>query len=180
MSRFTLEQHQHYMTLAMLQARLAWQAGEIPVGAVIVDSTGAVAGQGHNRTLTGHDPTAHAEIMALREAGQTLGTYRLLGTTLYVTLEPCCMCAGAMIHSRIETLVYAAPDPKTGACGSVFNVLGDERHNHRVEIIGGVMEEECRELLQSFFRMRRAMHKQGRDYLKERGLSRDWQQRLKP
>lgn len=127
---------------------------EVPVGAVLVRD-GEVVGEGWNRNLTLHDPTAHAEILAMRAAGTRLGNHRLGGTTLYVTLEPCVMCAMAMIHARIERLVYAAADPKTGAAGGRFDTLLSDQHNHRVEVVGGVLAEESASLLREFFRARR-------------------------
>lgn len=132
----------------------AEQRGEVPVGAVVVIGEAIVA-EGGNRCITDHDPSAHAEIVALRAAGRQLGNYRLPGATLYVTLEPCVMCAGAMIHARVERVVYAATDPKTGAAGSVFDTLISERHNHRVAVRGGVLAEEAGELLRDFFGARR-------------------------
>jgi tRNA(Arg) A34 adenosine deaminase TadA len=127
---------------------------EVPVGAVLVLG-GEVIGEGWNRNLTLHDPTAHAEILAMRMAGMRLGNHRLCDTTLYVTLEPCVMCAMAMIHARIARLVYAAPDPKTGAAGGRFDTLLSPQHNHRVELVGGVLAEESAVLLREFFRARR-------------------------
>jgi len=127
---------------------------EVPVGAVLVRD-GEVVGEGWNRNLTLHDPTAHAEILAMRAAGALLGNHRLGGTTLYVTLEPCVMCAMAMVHARIERLVYAAADPKTGAAGGRFDTLLSDQHNHRVEVVGGVLAEESASLLREFFRARR-------------------------
>ena len=128
---------------------------EIPVGAVLVDPGGHAAGEGWNRNIGDHDPSAHAEIVALREAGRALGNHRLLGCTLYVTLEPCAMCAMAMVHARIARLVYAAGDPKTGAAGSVFDLLADPRHNHRVEVVGGVLAAEAGMRLRDYFRRKR-------------------------
>jgi tRNA(adenine34) deaminase len=128
---------------------------EIPVGAILVDAAGEVIGEGWNRNIADHDPTAHAEIMALRAAGRRLGNHRLLGCTLYVTLEPCAMCAMAMVHARIARLVYAARDPKTGAAGSVFDLLADPRHNHRVEVQGGVLADEAGTRLTNYFRRKR-------------------------
>ena len=142
---------QHALTLAG-HARDA--EGEIPVGAVLVRD-GEVIGEGWNRNITLHDPTAHAEIVAMRAAGAKLGNHRLIGTTLYVTLEPCAMCAMALIHARVARVVYAADDPKTGAAGSVFDTLISERHNHRVEVVGGLLAEESSQLLRDFFRQRR-------------------------
>jgi tRNA(adenine34) deaminase len=128
--------------------------GEVPVGAVLV-LNGEMVGEGWNRNITLHDPTAHAEIQALRDAGRRVGNYRFPGATLYVTLEPCVMCAGAMIHARIGRVVYAATDPKTGADGSAFDLLQHERHNHRPSVHRGVLANEASELLSRFFRSRR-------------------------
>ena len=128
---------------------------EIPVGAVLVSAEGVVLGEGWNRNITECDPTAHAEIVAMRQAGTTLDNHRLLGATLYVTLEPCAMCAMAMVHARIARLVYAAADPKTGAAGSVFDLLLDPRHNHRVDVQGGLLAEEAGQRLTSYFRRKR-------------------------
>lgn len=128
---------------------------EIPVGAVLVDAAGRLLAEGWNRNITENDPTAHAEVVAMRQAGLRLGNHRLGGCTLYVTLEPCAMCAMAMVHARIARVVYAAADPKTGACGSVFDLLADPRHNHRVEVRGGVMDEAAGERLRGYFRRKR-------------------------
>lgn len=128
---------------------------EIPVGAVVVDSEGKVIGQGWNRNISEHDPSAHAEIVAMRRAGKALGNHRLIGCTLYVTLEPCAMCAMAMIHARLARVVFAAFDPKTGAAGSVFNLLADPRHNHRIEVTGGVLADEAGQRLREYFRGKR-------------------------
>jgi tRNA(adenine34) deaminase len=143
-----------FMTRALELARLAEAAGEVPVGAVIVKD-GRVVAEGWNRPIGSCDPTAHAEIVALRAAGLALGTYRLTETTLYVTLEPCAMCASAMVHARVKRLVYAAADPRAGAAGSVFNIVQHPALNHRIECTGGVLEEECGSLLRSFFVARR-------------------------
>ncbi len=143
-----------FMARALELAREAERAGEVPVGAVIVKD-GAIVGEGWNRPISTSDPTAHAEIIALRAAAQTLGSYRLLDTTLYVTLEPCAMCAGAMVHSRVKRLVYAATDPRAGAAGSVFNIVNHPALNHRLECEGGLMAEECGSLLRAFFMARR-------------------------
>ena len=144
----------HFMRRALALAQEAERQGEVPVGAVVV-LEGEIVGEGFNAPISEHDPTAHAEIRALRAAARRLGNYRLPGTTLYVTLEPCVMCAGAMIHARIQRLVYGARDPKTGAAGSVFHIADSEQHNHRLAITGGVLADESAELLQSFFRARR-------------------------
>lgn len=128
---------------------------EIPVGAVLIDAQGQVLGEGLNRNISDHDPSAHAEIGALREAGRRIGNHRLVGTTLYVTLEPCAMCAMALVHARVARVVYGASDPKTGACGSVFDLLADPRHNHRIQVRGGVMAEEAGRRLTNYFRAKR-------------------------
>jgi tRNA(adenine34) deaminase len=138
-----------------LADRAEHQDDEIPVGALVVDAEGNVLGEGWNRNISEHDPSAHAEIMAMRQAGRALRNHRLVGCTLYVTLEPCAMCAMAMIHARIARLVYAATDPKTGAAGSVFDLLSDPRHNHRVEVVGGVMADEAGARLTNYFRRKR-------------------------
>jgi tRNA(adenine34) deaminase len=147
-----------YLRAAIAEARAAELAGEIPIGAVIVHR-GEIIARGQNRVLREHDPTAHAEIVALRHAGRALENYRLLdrdeGCTLYVTLEPCAMCAGAILHARIARLVYAAPDPKAGACGSVLSVMNHPQLNHRVEVVSGLLADECGSLLTNFFRARR-------------------------
>ncbi|MDR3753632.1 MAG: tRNA adenosine(34) deaminase TadA [Terracidiphilus sp.] len=142
------------MQAALAEARLAAEAGEVPIGAVLVRE-GAIVARGQNRVLRGVDPTAHAEIVTLRAAGLALGNYRLAGCTLYVTLEPCAMCAGAMIHARIDRLVFAAADPKAGACGSVLEVLNHPQLNHHIQVEQGIGAEESAELLRSFFRDRR-------------------------
>ncbi len=139
---------------ALEEARRAAELGEVPIGAVVVRE-GEIVGRGGNRTVTLQDPTAHAEILAFREAAGRLGSWRLLGATLYVTLEPCAMCAGACVLARIERLVFGPHDPKAGMCGSLANLVQDERLNHRVEIVRGVRDEECAELLREFFRARR-------------------------
>ncbi|MBB5208577.1 tRNA adenosine(34) deaminase TadA [Chiayiivirga flava] len=138
-----------------LAARAEAQFDEIPVGAVLVGADGALLAEGHNRTIGDHDPTAHAEIVALRAAGQALHNYRLVGTTLYVTLEPCAMCAMALVHARVARVVYAAPDPKTGAAGSVFDLLGSPRHNHRIRIDAGLLGDEAGARLTAYFRRKR-------------------------
>ncbi len=144
-----------FLRLALAQARLAAEAGEVPVGAVLVGPDGAILAHGQNRVLRDSNPTAHAEMVALRAAGKVLANYRLEGCTLYVTLEPCAMCAGAMIHARIARLVYGAADPKAGAAGSVLSVLNHPQLNHQMQVQSGVLAEECGELLRSFFRQRR-------------------------
>ncbi len=144
-----------YMRLALDQARLAYAAGEVPVGAVVVDGQGQVLGAGYNRTLLDADPTAHAEVVALRAAARQLGNYRLPGLALYVTLEPCVMCIGAMLHARLARVVYGAHDPKTGACGSVLDVGAVAQLNHHTTVSGGVLAQPCADLLRAFFRERR-------------------------
>lgn len=138
-----------------LGLRAQVQDDEIPVGAVVVSADGELLGEGWNRNITENDPTAHAEVVAMRAAGAKLDNYRLLGATLYVTLEPCAMCAMAMVHARISRVVYGASDPKTGAAGSVFDLLADPRHNHRVEVQGGVLAEEAGQRLTNYFRAKR-------------------------
>ncbi|AVR05464.1 tRNA adenosine(34) deaminase TadA [Pluralibacter gergoviae] len=152
------EQHEYWMRHALTLARRAWDEGEVPVGAVLVHE-GNVIGEGWNRPIGRHDPTAHAEIMALRQGGAVLQNYRLINATLYVTLEPCVMCAGAMVHSRIARLVFGARDAKTGAAGSLMDVLHHPGMNHRVEITEGVLGAECASLLSDFFRQRREQKK---------------------
>lgn len=143
------------MDAALAEARQAAEAGEVPIGAVMVYQ-GTIIARGQNRVLRDNDPTAHAEIIALRAAAAAIGNYRLNGCTLYVTLEPCAMCAGAMIHARLDRLVFAAADPKTGACGSVLSVLNHPLLNHRMQMEQGIGADESAELLRGFFRERRA------------------------
>lgn len=143
------------MQLALEQAMLAEQAGEVPVGAIVVDASGQLIGAGYNLTISQHDATAHAEVMALRAAGQQVGNYRLPGATLYVTLEPCAMCMGAMLHARLSRVVYGAFDPKTGACGSVIDLPAVSRLNHQTVVEGGVLAESCGDVLRHFFRRKR-------------------------
>jgi tRNA(adenine34) deaminase len=145
---------ERWMREALVLARLAQERGEVPVGAVVVRE-GAIVGRGGNAPVAAHDPTAHAEIAALRDAARALGNYRLPDCELYVTLEPCAMCAGAIMHARIRRLVFGASDPKTGACGSVVDLFADRRLNHHATIVGGVAAEECGALLSSFFATRR-------------------------
>ena len=146
--------HERFMRRALVEAHRAREAGEVPVGAVVV-SDGVVVGTGFNRPIGAQDPTAHAEIVALGAAGQALGNYRLTGTTLYVTVEPCLMCVGAIVHARVATVVYGVDDPKGGAVRSLLDV-GSLPLNHRFEAVEGVLADECRELLQGFFREKRA------------------------
>jgi len=146
---------ERWMQHALSLAERARSEGEVPVGAVLVNQDAIVA-EGWNQPISLHDPTAHAEIVALRAATYRLGNYRLpQGTSLYVTLEPCPMCAGALVHARVSRVVFGAPDPRTGAGGSVFNLLDSDKLNHRAEIVGGVLEAECAELLKGFFKARR-------------------------
>lgn len=144
-----------FMTRALEFAHRAEQAGEVPVGAVVV-LDGQIVGEGWNQPIGRHDTSAHAEIMALRDAGQRMGNYRVPGSSLYVTLEPCPMCAGAIVHARVARVVFGATDPRTGAAGSMFDLLpSDHRFNHRTEVAGGVCAEECGAILTGFFRRRR-------------------------
>ena len=149
-----------FMRLALDQAAVSAAAGEVPVGALLVHE-GTILAQSHNRRETWRDPTAHAEMIVIREAAKTLGRWRLLDTTLFVTLEPCAMCLGAIILARISRLVFAARDPKAGACGSVLDFAGDRRLNHRVEVLGGVLEDESQRMLSKFFEALRARPTEG-------------------
>ena len=142
------------MQRALAEATAAEEAGEVPVGAVIVKN-GELIAAGQNRNLRDHDPSAHAEIVALRAAGRILGNHRLEGCEMYVIIEPCAMCAGALVHTRLARLVYGARDPKAGAVESVMNVLNHPRLNHKMEVVGGILEEKCSQLLRDFFRARR-------------------------
>ena len=144
-----------FMRQALEQAQHAWDLGEVPVGAVVVKD-GVVIARGYNQPIGKHDPTAHAEIVALRAAAEVLGNYRLPGCELYVTLEPCVMCSGAMMHARLARVVFGASDPKTGACGSVVNLFEQEQLNHHTETVGGVLADDCGAMLKSFFAARRA------------------------
>ena len=145
---------EHWMRHALDLARRAEAAGEVPVGAVLVLG-GQAVGEGWNHNINTNDPSAHAEVQALRDAGRRLGNYRFPGATLYVTIEPCVMCAGAIVHARIARVVYGATDPKTGAAGSMFDTLVSDRHNHRVQVDGGLLAPEAGDLLRAFFRSRR-------------------------
>ena len=149
-----VELDRQYMRLAIEQAQLAAKAGEVPVGAVLVQD-GQVISKAFNKPITNHDPSAHAEMLALREAALVAENYRIPGSTLYVTLEPCAMCSGAMLHARINRVVYGAPDPKTGAAGSVLNLFSSKQINHQTSVEGGIMSEECGQLLRDFFKGRR-------------------------
>ena len=143
------------MARALEMAREAREHGEVPVGAVLVGPGGEELAASGNAPIASHDATAHAEIRTLREAGRAAGNYRLPGTTMYVTLEPCPMCAGALLQARVSRLVFGAPDPRTGACGSVVDLLRDNRWNHRIEVVGGILAEQCSTLLRAFFAARR-------------------------
>jgi tRNA(adenine34) deaminase len=149
-----------FMRAALGEARKARDAGEVPVGAVVVLND-AIIGAGFNQPISSHDPTAHAEIVALREAARSVGNYRLSGATMYVTVEPCLMCVGAMVHARISLIVYGAPEPKAGAIQSMTSAHELAGLNHRLQAIGGVLEDECRELLQEFFKDRRSAARNG-------------------
>jgi len=146
---------EHFMRFALNRAREAWERGEVPVGALVV-LDGDIVGEGFNQPIESHDPTAHAEIVAMRQASGRLGNYRLTGTTVYVTIEPCQMCVGAMVHARIGRLVYGAPEPKAGAIESAMRAHEHPALNHRIEVTGRVLEADCRDLMQRFFEQRRA------------------------
>jgi tRNA(adenine34) deaminase len=149
------ERDSEWMREALRLAASAAHMGEVPVGALVV-SEGRIVGRGFNAPISRHDPSAHAEIQALRDAAQALGNYRLAGCTIYVTLEPCAMCAGAIMHARLARVVFGARDPKTGACGSVIDLFAERRLNHHASVQGGVLEADCGEALSNFFRDRRA------------------------
>ena len=155
-----------HMASALAIAREAQELGEVPVGALLVGQGGEVLAACGNAPIASHDATAHAEIRVLREAGRALGNYRLPGTTMYVTLEPCPMCAGALLQARVSRLVFGAPDPRTGACGSVIDLPGNSRWNHRIDVVGGVLAEESAALLRSFFVARRSSPGDGGSELK--------------
>ena len=146
--------HEKWMQYALTLADKAEALGEVPVGAVLIQKD-EVIGEGFNQVITLNDPTAHAEVMALRDAGQTVENYRLNDTTLYVTLEPCPMCSGAIVHARVGTVVYGASDARTGSAGSVFNIVHHPALNHRAQVVRGVLEEECRTKIQQFFKLKR-------------------------
>jgi tRNA(adenine34) deaminase len=152
---FSDTDHRWMRHALLLADRAEREDDEIPVGAVLVGPDGALLAEGSNRNISDHDPTAHAEVVAMRQAGLRLGNHRLLGSTLYVTLEPCAMCAMAMVHARVARVVYAATDPKTGAAGSVFDLLADPRHNHRVVVEGGLFGDEAGAKLTAYFRAKR-------------------------
>ena len=143
-----------FMREALLLARRAWDAGEVPVGAVVVKG-GVIIGRGYNQPITSNDPTTHAEIVAIRDAAQHLKNYRLVDCELYVTLEPCAMCVGAVLHARLKRVVFGTSDPKTGVCGSVINLPAEEKLNHHATFEGGVLSEECGAMLKAFFKSRR-------------------------
>ncbi|WP_371188348.1 tRNA adenosine(34) deaminase TadA [Thalassotalea maritima] len=153
-----LSTDQYFMAQALLQADKAEQIGEIPVGAVVVCDDKIIA-KGFNQSITSHDPSAHAEMIALRAAGKVIENYRMLDCTLYVTLEPCPMCAGLLVHSRIKRVVFGAKDLKTGACGSIFNLAQHQQLNHQVDIEQGILEQQCADKLSNFFKRRRAEKK---------------------
>jgi len=147
--------HEKYMEMALEQADRAAACGEVPVGAILLDDSGNLLAGDHNAPISLKDPTAHAEIRVLRHAAAILGNYRLTGTTLYVTIEPCCMCAGALVHARIARLVFGARDSKAGACGSVYDIVRDARFNHTVEVIPGIMADRCSSIIKEFFSLGR-------------------------
>ncbi|MCK4486405.1 MAG: tRNA adenosine(34) deaminase TadA [Desulfobacterales bacterium] len=147
--------HSHFMREALLEAQQAAREDEVPVGAVLVAQDGTVLAKAHNRTIALCDPTAHAEILALRAASLALGNYRLLNTTLYVTIKPCIMCMGALLQARVARIVFGARDPKWGGAGSLYDLAADTRLNHTIEVLGGILESECRELIQDFFQAKR-------------------------
>lgn len=157
---------EEWMQLALQCADQAWQAGEVPVGAIVVKDNQLIS-RGYNQTIIQHDPSAHAEVLAIRAAGQVLNNYRLVDCTLYVTLEPCAMCSGLLVHSRIKRLVVGANDLKTGACGSALNLLDHASMNHKIELQKGVLAEQCGQKLSDFFAQRRAQKKAHKEKLKE-------------
>ncbi len=144
-----------YMNLALAEAVKARQLDEVPVGAVVVDTRGNILGYGHNQTITLSDPSAHAEMLALRNAAKKMANYRLCGATLYTTIEPCIMCMGAVIHARLSRVVFGAPDPRWGAAGALYNFASDARLNHNLEVVSGICEDETRNIIRSFFRNKR-------------------------
>jgi tRNA(adenine34) deaminase len=149
-----MSEDEKWMQIAIIEANIAKNEDEVPVGAVLVKK-GQLISQGHNQPISKNDPTAHAEIEVLRKAGEKLQNYRLAKTTLYVTLEPCSMCLGAMIHARIERVVFGASDPKSGVCGSTIDLSSESIFNHQISVSGGVLEHECKNILKSFFKLRR-------------------------
>jgi tRNA(adenine34) deaminase len=154
MAERLMDTHEHFMRAALEEARRGFAAGEVPVGAVVV-LDGKVVGRGYNQPIGSRDPTAHAEVVAIRTAAGAIGNYRLVGATLYVTIEPCLMCVGAMIHARVATLVFGAPEPKAGAVVSTCRAHELPSLNHRIDVLGGVLEDECRAVIQEFFKTRR-------------------------
>jgi tRNA(adenine34) deaminase len=154
-----MTQDEQFMREALSLAQQAAELGEVPVGAIVVKD-GVIVGRGSNAPIGSHDPSAHAEILALRDAAKNIGNYRLVDCSLYVTLEPCAMCAGAIQHARIGQLVFGAKDPKTGACGSVVNLMAEDKLNHHTDVAAGVLENECGQLLSDFFKQRRQAKKQ--------------------
>lgn len=149
---------EEWMQYALTLADRAYQQGEVPVGAILVKQNQVIA-EGWNQPIAHHDPSAHAEIMALRLAGQAVQNYRLPDTSLYVTLEPCTMCVGAMLHARVSRVIFGAYDPKTGAAGSVFDIFSDARHNHHIDVTGGILAKPCGNMLRAFFKERRVKHR---------------------
>jgi tRNA(adenine34) deaminase len=158
LSEISLQPHDHWMRFALDLARQAFEEGEVPVGTVIVHDS-RIIGTGYNQREQLGDPTAHAEMIAITQAAEELGSWRLENCTLYCTLEPCPMCAGAIVQARISTVIYGATDPKAGACHTLFQITNDPRLNHRAVVLGGVMQDECRSLLQDFFAQQRALGK---------------------
>jgi tRNA(adenine34) deaminase len=152
---FVASTHWKYMQLALQEAEKGGQEGEVPVGAVLVAGSGKILAKAHNQTIWRTDPCAHAEVLAMRAGARAIGNYRLLDTTLYVTIEPCLMCMGALIHARVAGLFFGAPDPRWGGAGSLYDFSSDGRLNHRVEVIGGIGQDEARQLMQDFFRQKR-------------------------
>ena len=159
-SMLKVDEDMNFMQIALQLAQQAQENGEVPVGALVVQN-GVIIGRGFNRSITAADPTAHAEVVAMRDAGKNLANYRLLDCTLYVTLEPCVMCVGAIFHARIKRVVYAATDPKTGACGSVIDLPSETRLNHHMQVTAGIMSTEASMLLKNFFAQRRNTASQG-------------------
>ena len=151
----TLDNHTKFMNLALLEAKKAGQIDEVPVGALLVSENGKILAAAHNQTITRNDPTAHAEILVLREAAGKCKNYRLLNTVLYVTVEPCIMCMGALVHARVARMVFGIPDLKWGGAGSLYNLADGSRLNHQIDILKGVCEDDCRNLMQDFFRAKR-------------------------
>ncbi len=149
------KKERYFMLEALKEAKLAIKKGEVPIGAIVVSPSEEIIGRGHNMPISLCDPTAHAEILAIREAAKNIGNYRLIGCEIYVTIEPCPMCAGALVYARLKRLVFGARDLKAGACGSVYNIVIDQRLNHQLEVVEGLFAEEAKELIQRFFHVRR-------------------------